>query len=644
MTSRDRRRDNLGALINVAVRSAVRDAMARTRTPVAMTGRVEQVDDDLDVAWVRMDAEAIGADPMWSDNYEMPGVLPTIREGDTYEGDTARITFDEGVAATVKTGGTNKIVLPYGAESGRRIVIDGDLGVIEFYDERDVKVGVLDTDAWSMGELDPVGMYGTFDPQGGFRFKVGDNLVVLLDANGLSIQDAATGLTTAEMKAGTLRLVDPVGTDSIEMLTASTATMPTPVYRSQGEVIPTTSMVAPAAPLFTADDLAIAHVAAWAINTSFGLATMTPPAGYTELYDQVFTEPPGSLHVSVASKDPATSASSTFTDTESAFQFAIGSKVIVKGEGPVSPSVRSISSAEVYTTGSVGTLIGAKPSGMAVDDIVLAFVTVAAKGGSVPTGWVTPPGFIMLGTAMPLMTGSGSGQSTLANGVWAKQITADDVAATDFRTTINLPTGQKIMHGVLVCVRDGYLIPGGVQIRTAGHPMRRLLMKTELAAASQTLCDFQNIPPSFDNLELVYDTTSDRDTDAIRTLRLRFNNDSSGTTGSTGRYHWNVLNNDASNTSQLADTKILHGRINGGAGGINAKSSGSIDIYGYVSSSRPVVFSRSWWTQNLVLGSRIGHAQWDGASGTSKINRIQLAVDGGTTQFLAGSRAYLYGY
>lgn len=631
MTSSNR--DNLSSLISVAVKAAVKDAMARTRVPVQLSGTVEQLDADKDVVWVRMDDEALGADPTESSNYEEPGVVPVAREGDAFTGDLARVRFEGAAGASAtRTGTPNVIVLPFGAESGRRIVIDGDQGLIAQYDDADNLVGLISTDVWAQGQLDPPGARGTFDPVGGIRMRSADDrLVLALDQSGLRLTDAASGMVTAEVSPGRLRLVDEAGVDDIEMVTSSASTLPNPAYRVAAEAIPLTTLVAPAAPVFTttpADDIELLHVASWVRAADQPTAVTTPPAGTTERLDAVMADPVGTLHVTVATRDPASGASGTFTSNFSNWQYAVGTHVVIKGGGSTSPAWRSLVTATVQTSGATAVLSATNPSGLAVDDVMILFVSLGVSGGFVPTGWVVPPGWIELG-AFPITSGSGSSQSSLATGAWAKHVTADDVAASSHQTTINLPTGVKKIHGALTAVSGAALVPGGVQIRMAGRPIRRKLAEVELQSASGTLADFQNISQAYDNLEIVYDATVSAGAAGSRAV-LRFNGDTATTN------YFSQVTSDGTITTefQSAARILMGGTITNGA-----ISGGRINIFGYARSGRSFILGDAYWVNSIDLRDDSIVGQW----GTTPITRIQILNSGAAT-YAAGSRAYLYGY
>ena len=647
MTSRDSLAGiNLGALVRAAARAAVQEAQAKVRTPSTLSGTVDQLDDDLDVVLVRMDLEAMGGDPTQSDNYEMPGVIPATRLGEANTGDKVRVTFEgpAGASAT-RTSTENVIVLPFGAETGRRIIADGNAGRIEFYDEDDVLVGLLDTDLWAMGDIDPPGARATFDPIGGLRMRdANDALVSILDQNGYSLRDPVSGQVRAEITKGHFHLLDPVGTDGIEMVTTSQGTLSNPAYAAATEVNPGASLTAPAAPLFTstpADDIEIAHVAAFLRATSQS-ATMTPPAGHTEQSDENYDGTTvGTLQTSVATRDPATGATGDFTSTQSNWQHGIGTRVVVRGGGAASPAFRSISYAEMATAGATATASIAKPTGTVQDDVLVTFVTMGVNGGFVPTGWETPEGFVFLGAKFST-SGSGSTQSTLAVGAWVKLAGASEPST--YSTKINLPSGLKAISAHMVAIQGAFLTPGGVQIRMAGHPIRRLIAFNELAAPSTTLCDFQNISQAYDNLELVIEGISNRNgatLGAVARYRVRYNND----TGA--NYFWQLYDFQDTGTAAAvsaagaADSRQLLGVVNGLDG---STVSAVCQILGYCRTGGRRAIHGSTYSTVGSLGSNIRNGKVAGEYIGGAINRLAVTMDGSPQRFGTGTRAYLYGY
>lgn len=642
MTSSDIRVVNLAALFRTMAKAAVTEAVSQTRTTKQLAGSVEDLQEvELDVAWIRMDGEANSSDPTQSDNHGEPGVIPTTRLGETFAGEQVRTTFDGSAGATsMRTSALKQIVVPFGAEDGEeRISIDGNdgAGYIGFFNDAGELVGFLNPQEWDIGDLTNEGRRVTIDPLGGIRIRSANNtLVAILDDLGYTLRDPDSGLVTAEIQGGNLRLIDPTGTDDIEMVTSSQGTLPNPFYKSTPAVAPGASLVIPAAVLFTttpADDIEIGHVAAWKRATNQS-ATMTPPAGWTEIHDNPSSDAAGTIHSSVAYRDPATGTTGTFTSTQSNWDHEIGTHVVIRGGGAASPAYRSISSATVVSTKTSETLSIGKPSGAVQDDVLLVFVEMGTNGGGIPTGWTTPAGFKFLGANFST-SGAGATQSTIAVGAWVHLAGASEPST--FETTVNLPTGTKVIHSEMVAISGAFLVPGGVQIRIAGRPIRRLLAFNELAASNTTLCDFQNIPQGYDNLELLIDSTSATTGSAFARYFSRFNNDSAS---GPGNYFYKITQGGAS-TAGFAVSSLLHGLLPGVNGG---RSTTVMNIYGYASMTNPVMMGTHFHDDALDVISETVSGQWNNSG--VPINRINVAVVGGPAnpKFAAGSRAYLYGY
>lgn len=524
--------------------------------------------------------------------------------------------------------------LPFGATTGVRIELDGTTGEIKFYDADNHLVGLLSPGLWSIGDLDAPGGRITLDPAGGLRFRSDDDVLVsILDQQGYSLRDATSGLVVAELRAGSLRLVDPDGADDIEMTTASTPTMPNPAYRSLPEPDPGSSLIIPVAPGFSVppDDLELGHVAAWLAGVSQSAGT-TPPSGWTERSDVTTAGlGPSTLSCSVATQHPATGSGATFTSSASNWQSAVGTHVIVRGSGPVSPSFRSVSGTSMSTTDTTANFDIPTPAGVIEGNAMVAFVTIGVAGGSVPRGWTTPSGWVFLGANF-LIRGAGPTLSTLAVGVWAKLAGPSEPASSV--VTIDLGPGQKTLQATVVAIQDVFLIDGGAHIRIAGHPIRRLLASSELTAPNATLCDFTDIPGGFDHLEVVYDCWSDRSTDALRNIRWRFNNDAGA-----GNYHWRV-DRTAGPTQTLNTDRIILGAVNGA--NINHRSGGQFNIIDYARPWQRMVLGESFFITAGVLNSETSRSMW--LNTTDPINRVTASIDSGTTLFDAGSKVFLYGY
>lgn len=529
-----------------------------------------------------------------------------------------------------------RLTLPAGATTGVRIELDGITGEIRFYNAANQLVGLLSPDLWAAGDLDTPGSRVTIDPVGGVRLRSADDVLVsIMDQQGYSLRDTTTGLVVAEIRPGSLRLVDQAGTDDIELVTDSSATLPTPNYASLTEENPGTTIVAPALSLFTSpsDDFQIAHAAAWLPDTSQA-GTWTPPAGFTERLDSTDDPIDDTLSVAVSTLQPATGAAATSTSTQNNWDKGLGTSVVIRGGGPVSPSFRAISEVFAATVGRGITITLDKPTGTAQDDVLVAFVTMGNDGGSIPTGWSTPDGWDFLGADF-ILTGTGSAASMLAVGCWVKLAGAAEPAS--YSVDITMGAGTKTFHGCIVAVQDADLVDGGAHIRVAGHPLRRLLAHAELTAANTTLCDFQDIPQGFDHLELIYDGQSDIGGDIARRIALRFNNDSGA------NYHRQITSDGVIGTA-LNATALNLGAIDGQTAA--HRTSGQFTVFDYAADDRErSMLGHATWIGNINLldDSVVGY--WlNTAAGISRVQVFVNASGAGIVKFDAGSRAFLYGY
>lgn len=518
------------------------------------------------------------------------------------------------------------------------VIVQDTPGTLTFYDSTGKIVGRQSTIEWAMGDIDPVGHRVTIDPVGGLRFRSEtDVLMHGIDQNGLTLRDEQTGLIVAQLTggdAGSFRLVDPVGVDDIEMVTSSVGTLPNPKLGGPTpEANPSSSIVAPVAALFTtspADDISLYHAAAWLAGTSQS-GTWTPPAGTTERMDIAHNGGSDTLSASIATRDPATGVAATFTSSQTNWTQGMGTHVVIRGGGTTSPSYRSISEASYAPTDANSvTATLAKPSGVVQGDAMVAFVSMGNAGGSIPTGWREPEGWVFLGANF-LLNGAGPTQNCLAVGAWAKLAGASE--PTDYEITVTFGAGTKRLHAAVVAIQNPYLVAGGAHIRMAGHPIRRLLQSVELTAAAGTLCDFQNIPAGYDHLELVFTGASDRNTDALREVALRVNNDS-------GNNYNMQSGRDGVYTQLIGTTRIVAGAIDGATTAM--RSSGRINIFEYARAQARMVLGDGYFTQTGALTEQTIRGDWNNL--TDAINRVTLFVNGGTVLFAIGSRAYLYGY
>lgn len=614
---------SLVSLIRTIVNASIAEALAKTRTPAVLSGAVEDLDDDLDVAWVRNDQAAMGGDPAQSDNWGAPGVIPATRLGETFTGEQVRVGFDGAAGASaMRTSAAKQIILPFGKESAPRINLDGEIGLISAGDD-----------------ITPAARV-TIDPVGGIRIFHDSGILstVLGHEAGLQLRHPTSGVVTADLNAFSgLRLVDQTGTDDIELVTSSSGTLPNPAYRSAAELNPGTTIVAPLAPTFTftpADDVSIAHAAAW-VRSVKQTGTWTPPGPWTERTDDTVSPDDSTLSTSVATRDPATGAAGTFTSSRSNWQHGIGTHVVIRGGGTTSPSYRSESHGSFSTSATTALLSLAKPTGTAANDVLVAFVAMGNDGGSVPTGWTTPEGWVFLGAIFGI-SGTAPAQSMLAVGVWAKLATASEPATYD--VTITMGVGRKTFHATIVAIQNPFLISGGAHIRIAGHPIRRLLAFNEITAADVVLCDFQNIPGGYDHLELVYAVFSDRATDALRNIRMQFNGDTTQ-----NNYRWQT-SRDGTITGGVAGVsqdRIIAGAVDGGA--LNSESGGCIQILDYVGPHRRFAMGNEFFiTAGGDLVDESMRCLW--LNTANPVNRVRLAIDTGTTLFNVGSRVFLYGY
>jgi len=612
------------SLVRKIVAAAIDEAIRGTRVPKVLTGSVEDLTDEtLDVAYIRMDAEAMGSDPTQSDNWGMPGIIPTTRLGDAVTGEQVRVTFDPlAGASAIRTAGTGL---------GQRMTFDSTSGVISFWNDADQLVGYLDATTWAIGAVDSQGARVTLDPYGGLRLRSDtDVLTTIIDQAGYSLRDTLSGLVVAEMRPGVIRVVDPDGIDDIELVTSSAPSLPNPRWTSAVEANPGASIVVPsAAPVFTtipAADISVGHVAAWLANT-VQAGTWTPPGGWTERVDDDTSPDDSTLAVSVATLGATAGAAGTFTSSQTNWQQGIGTHVVLRGGGAVSPTFRSEThTASVFTTGTSLTFTLAKPVGVVAGDVLIAFVAMGNDGGFVPTGWTTPDGWVFLGANI-----AGSATNSLAVGAWVKLAGASEPST--YEVSIQFGAGAKTLHACMVAVQDVDLVDGGAHIRIAGHPIRRLLAKTELAADNRTLCDFQNIPSGFDHLEVIYNGQSGTGTGPFANIVMQFNGD----TGA--NYHWQ-RNRDNTITSVLSTSALVIGALDDANTGQHA--AGRVQIYDYTWNERRTFIGDALHFQAGSLAEETDRGQW--LNTTTAINRIVVQTDQVTCLFNTGARAFLYGY
>lgn len=342
----------------------------------------------------------------------------------------------------------------------------GDKDTIRMYSEAGLLVGRIRPDLWEIGDLTTPGLRATVDPIGGIRFRsTSDRLLSLVDQQGMAIRDETTGLIVADYNRSGLHLNDTAGGNPVVLSSASAATLFTPRYTSVTEAVPSSSIVIPAATLLGTNDFELGHTAAY-LRGTVQVGTHTPPAGWTEVIENDYGLA-STLANSVNSRGVATGTTGTVTSSQTNWESAIGTHMIIKGTvGGTTPTIRATNQAEVTSTAANVPVTVTKPAGTAAGDVLVLFVSMGNALGSIPTGWTTPEGWIFIG-AQVIATGSGATLSTLAVGVWAKLAGASEPAS--YTTNINFATGTKTIHACIVAVQNGESIPGGPQFNIGGY-------------------------------------------------------------------------------------------------------------------------------------------------------------------------------
>jgi hypothetical protein len=380
-----------------------------------------------------------------SEDY-VPGVSGWIVLGD------GTVEFNDGVfRGEIDTSGLN---ITFNEEDG---------GDIEFYSAAGNLVGRLSPGSWEIGDLDAPGQRAVLDPVGGLRFRSDtDQLLNLIDQQGVSIRDEDSGTVVAELTRNYLRLVDVEGEDEVSLSSSSEDLLAKPRYTGASKVAPLGALAVPAATKLTNYDLELAQVAAFR-QATVQAATHTPPAGWTEILDHKYGLA-STLATSIARRAPATGTAATFTSSQTNWNSGTGTHVILRGpQGGPPPTVRAISETEVTSTATVINVPITAPAGTVAGDILVVFVSMGNAAGSVPTGWVTPEGWVFLGAQV---VSTGTPTSTLAVGTWAKLVGPDDGPTYD--TTINFGVGTKTVHAAMVAVAGASVILGGPQLNVGG--------------------------------------------------------------------------------------------------------------------------------------------------------------------------------
>lgn len=503
---------NLIRLMRAISQATVAEAIGRPRVTSTLSGNVEDLDAELDVIQVRLDQETMGADPTQSDNYESPGVIPATRLGETFTNEQVRLTFDGAAGATaMRTSIQSKIVLPFGAETGRHIVLDGEAGYIAFFDENDVLVGYMDETLWFTGVEG--GLRAILDPFGGLRLRDEDDntRVQLSSTEGLVVRDATSGISGLTARHDGLIVTDPEDGGRISIASGTTGAVPTPNWASAFETNPGTSHVAPALDGFgTADDFSLRFVCA-SVASDLGAQSYSPPASHTERSDLNSSGSGITLASSVATRGPVTDETAgTFTSTSSGWTRSNGHTVLVRGGGASSPSHRSISTQTSLATTKTITMTVNVPTGATEGDLIVACVGLA--GASVPVGWTVPEGFVQLGLQV-----DGLGTShVLGSGVWIARVPASPPSSYTFTINMAAATSTRV-HVNAVAIQNPYAYPSGLDIRFNNRSMPRGLVKETIEQTDTT-------PVADTSLPLNLCTVSNAELLAGRSYRIWFNN------------------------------------------------------------------------------------------------------------------------
>lgn len=346
-------------------------------------------------------------------------------------------------------------------------ITEADDGAIEFYDSNGNLVGQLAPQAWSIGDLETPGLRVVIDPLGGIRMRSEtDALVSILDQQGISLRDEATGSVVSELTHRGLRIVSTTGSEDFLMSSVSESTLPQPSYSSAVEASPSSSLVVPSATLLSTNDIELGHICSWLRGTAQA-ATMTPPGGWTEVIDIDENAYSSTMQVSVGRRAAATGTAGTFTSSQSNWDTAIGTHLVLRGTpGGTTPTVRSTSEVTASITATSATVTLTKPTGTADGDLLAVFVSMAGIAAGVPTGWVTPEGWVFMGANFR-QTGTGLATSSLAVGCWVKKAGASEPST--YETSITFPPGNKFVHAVMIAVDDCTLTPGGPQFTLNGY-------------------------------------------------------------------------------------------------------------------------------------------------------------------------------
>lgn len=458
---------NLVGLLRSMVRNAITEGQAAVRVTRVLSGVVEDLDTDLDVVYVRMDQEANSSDPTMSNNWGMPGVIPTTRVGETFVGEQVRVSFDGKAGATSnRTSIPSKIVLPYGTETGQRIELHGETGTIEFYDDNDLLVGFFDSTQWFLGI--PGQSLARLDPLGGLRLRDSNDILraQLSATEGLILREATTGVSGLTAGSDGIVVIDPSNGDRISITSGTTSAVPSPHWAGDNALNPGVTHGTPAVASFlTGDDLDLRFVCA-SVDSDLGTQSYTPPSTFTEHTDQNSSGSGITLATSSASLNPAVTnpGIGNFANTSSGWTRRNGHSIVIQGPSPAFRSSAVL--APVTTTDQFITAFIQVPAGAVAGDILVAFVAMASS--QVPVGWTVPEGFKQLGVQV---AGLGT-PHLLASGIWYKRRETGDPSS--YSVTINMSAaGLTKLQATTIAVQTPYAFPAGLDIRRNNRSMPR---------------------------------------------------------------------------------------------------------------------------------------------------------------------------
>lgn len=644
----------MAGVMRAIAKDTVNEALRRARVSTALPAVVEDINEERDVVYVRNDDAVAGAD-FYQGIAEMPGLVAATRQGNTNANEQVRMFFDGSAGGTAThTGVESRIVLPFGAESGLRIVLDGSTGQIEFYNAADDLVGILTPSVWAIGDVQGEAQRVTLDPVGGLRLRSGNNVLVL-DINSqpaIIIRDPNTGVTRGVIRETGYHLIDPeTGTD-LEITTGGHG-IPDPKY---GESIvttnPGTGMPTPTSSTYTGDDLELRHIVAWRGDLSIAAPSFNALANYTERTDIADSTNGRTLHVLTATRHPAVpDAVRTFVNTSSAFRHSFGETIVVRGAGAVSPTW--VEKTQAFTEVGNATEVTAtlaKPPSTADGSLLIAFVDMGNSGGSIPIGWSIPEGWVPLGANF-VLSGSGATQQMLAGGAWYKR--AGPAEPADYGITVNFgDTGYKRLSAEINLIANPGTFSSGAGFKMNGRLMPRLLDVIELTSNTSSvvfggpsgqgqILGTNPIPPDFDNLELecafksVGGDSGGADAN-LRRIFVRFNGDNTS-----GNYAWRLDGTLGSVDNQSATALIISTLWTNTA---DFRSSATVSIPDYSRPTERATTVGQFTTRtgggapNTLLGRTGG--RW---TGTNAITSLSVDTEGLVTQFKAGSKFWLYG-